>query len=134
MPRLITDFSLSEQGHAYRVADARRVVNTFTTDGSGTLTFTPPTSADRVVITNFLASTDTAATIALSGSDSETIPFYFGHKGGASVQMSGDAPIVGEIGESFAVACTFTGIGSGQAMATMFGYTETDDNYSGRQS
>jgi len=131
MAKLLSDFLKDENGHSYRSNKAERVVNTFTVDGSGINTFSPTTTADRVVITNLLASSNVAGTVTLSGSISDPIPFYLRNEGFINVNLNSDAPIIGAAGEEFAVEMTFTGAVSGGSMITMLGYEEDDQSYSG---
>jgi hypothetical protein len=114
-------------GYPYRSSQVDRVINDFSASASGPNTYSPQLSGDRVVIVSFLVSTDTACTVTLAGDMSDPINFYFGHRGGVSMQLSQYAPIVGEVGETFSVSCDFTG-GTGKCSSVIFGYEEKQVN------
>lgn len=131
MGRLLADFIRDESGYPYRVYTADKVVNTFTASGTGSNTFTPPTTGDRVVITSILMSTDTTAEITVAGSISDPITFYINGNDSVSPYISPHAPIIGEIGEEFSTTCTFTGAATGNSMSAIVGYVEGSQSYSG---
>ena len=126
---LSTDFNRDQgSGHPYRASQVQRIVNDFTTSGSAVNTYSPQTSGNRVVIANLLISTDTACTVTLSGDMSDPINFYFGYRGGVSMQLSPTTPIVGQIDEVFTISCSFTG-GTGNCSSVIFGYEEKQDSW-----